>query len=173
MRRVGDCDQSPEYNIKMDLRNISNDRKWFQQREESLNGRIHKLTTITEIKIQVAIFRVVTPCSVAAGYIPRHEYTHCWGKTTERERERMKDTRNMEFGIPLSASRQDNSATCGVAHRVWLCIAHMHCAEETFVNNFWSDSRNCETLKKVKVKINLSLCLTKHHAMKTYWGVEL
>jgi hypothetical protein len=22
----------------------------------------------------------------------------------------------------------------------------------------------------VKVKVNLSLCLTKHHAMKTYWG---
>jgi len=25
---------------------------------------------------------------------------------------------------------------------------------------------------KVKVKVKLSLCLTKHHAMKTYWGVE-
>jgi hypothetical protein len=24
-----------------------------------------------------------------------------------------------------------------------------------------------------KVKVNLSLCLTKHHAMKTYWGVEV
>jgi hypothetical protein len=23
---------------------------------------------------------------------------------------------------------------------------------------------------KVKVKVKLSLCLTKHHAMKTYWG---
>jgi hypothetical protein len=23
-----------------------------------------------------------------------------------------------------------------------------------------------------KVKVNLFLCLTKHHAMKTYWGVE-
>jgi hypothetical protein len=22
-------------------------------------------------------------------------------------------------------------------------------------------------------KVNLSLCLTKHHAMKTYWGVEV
>jgi hypothetical protein len=22
----------------------------------------------------------------------------------------------------------------------------------------------------VKLKVNLSLCLTKHHAMKTYWG---
>jgi hypothetical protein len=22
-------------------------------------------------------------------------------------------------------------------------------------------------------KVKLSLCLTKHHAMKTYWGVEL
>jgi hypothetical protein len=26
---------------------------------------------------------------------------------------------------------------------------------------------------KVKVKIKLSLCLTKHHAMNTYWGVEV
>jgi len=26
---------------------------------------------------------------------------------------------------------------------------------------------------KVKVKVKLSLCLTKHHAVKTYWGVEL
>jgi hypothetical protein len=23
---------------------------------------------------------------------------------------------------------------------------------------------------KVNVKVKLSLCLTKHHAMKTYWG---
>jgi hypothetical protein len=23
---------------------------------------------------------------------------------------------------------------------------------------------------KVKVKVKLSLCLTKHHAMKAYWG---
>jgi len=28
-------------------------------------------------------------------------------------------------------------------------------------------------LKLIKVKIKLSLCLTKHHAMKTYWGVEV
>jgi hypothetical protein len=27
-------------------------------------------------------------------------------------------------------------------------------------------------LGKVKVKVKLSLCLTKHNAMKTYWGVE-
>jgi hypothetical protein len=26
---------------------------------------------------------------------------------------------------------------------------------------------------KVKVKVQLSLCLTKHHAMKTYLGVEV
>jgi hypothetical protein len=24
--------------------------------------------------------------------------------------------------------------------------------------------------RKVKVKVKLSLCLTKHHAMKAYWG---
>jgi hypothetical protein len=24
-----------------------------------------------------------------------------------------------------------------------------------------------------KVKVKLSLCLTKYHAMKTYWGVEV
>jgi len=28
-------------------------------------------------------------------------------------------------------------------------------------------------IKMVKVKVKLSLCLTKHHAMKTYWGVEV
>jgi hypothetical protein len=27
-----------------------------------------------------------------------------------------------------------------------------------------------ETLCRVKVKLKLSLCLTKHHAMKAYWG---
>jgi hypothetical protein len=26
---------------------------------------------------------------------------------------------------------------------------------------------------KVEVKLKLSLCLTKHHAMKTYWGEEV
>jgi hypothetical protein len=26
---------------------------------------------------------------------------------------------------------------------------------------------------KGKVNVKLSLCLTKHHAMKTYWGVEV
>jgi hypothetical protein len=25
----------------------------------------------------------------------------------------------------------------------------------------------------VKVKVKFSLCLTKHHAMKAYWGVEV
>jgi hypothetical protein len=25
----------------------------------------------------------------------------------------------------------------------------------------------------VKVKVKMSLCLTKHHTMKTYWGVEM
>jgi hypothetical protein len=24
-----------------------------------------------------------------------------------------------------------------------------------------------------KVKVNLSLCLTEHHSMKAYWGVEV
>jgi hypothetical protein len=27
-----------------------------------------------------------------------------------------------------------------------------------------------KAMVKVKVKVKLSLCLTKHHAMKTYWG---
>jgi hypothetical protein len=27
--------------------------------------------------------------------------------------------------------------------------------------------------KALQVKIKMSLCLTKHHAMKTYWGVEV
>jgi hypothetical protein len=26
---------------------------------------------------------------------------------------------------------------------------------------------------EVKVKVLLSLCLTKHHAMRAYWGVEV
>jgi len=25
----------------------------------------------------------------------------------------------------------------------------------------------------IKVKVKLSLCLTKHHAIKMYWGVEV
>jgi hypothetical protein len=28
-------------------------------------------------------------------------------------------------------------------------------------------------MEKVNIKVKLSLCLTKHHAMKTYWGVEV
>jgi len=28
----------------------------------------------------------------------------------------------------------------------------------------------CGFLETVKVKVKLSLCLTKHHAMKMYWG---
>jgi hypothetical protein len=27
--------------------------------------------------------------------------------------------------------------------------------------------------EKSEVEVKLSLCLTKHHAMKTYWGVEV
>jgi hypothetical protein len=26
---------------------------------------------------------------------------------------------------------------------------------------------------RIRIKVKLSLCLTKHHAMKTYWGVEV
>jgi hypothetical protein len=33
--------------------------------------------------------------------------------------------------------------------------------------------QKCKWKVKVKVKVKLSLCLTKHHAMKTYWGVEV
>jgi hypothetical protein len=33
--------------------------------------------------------------------------------------------------------------------------------------------RFCGLKREVKVKVNLPLCLTKHHAMKTYWGVEV
>jgi hypothetical protein len=29
------------------------------------------------------------------------------------------------------------------------------------------------TVFQVKVKVKLSLCLTKHHAMKKYWEVEV
>jgi hypothetical protein len=33
------------------------------------------------------------------------------------------------------------------------------------------DTENCvDASVKAKVKVKLSLCLTKHHAMKTYWG---
>jgi hypothetical protein len=49
-----------------------------------------------------------------------------------------------------------------------------------YSENFWSpgNERGLEnSIKhkhkvKVKVKVKLSLCLTKHHAMKTYWGIE-
>jgi hypothetical protein len=36
-----------------------------------------------------------------------------------------------------------------------------------FTKYYWGETR------KVKKKVKLSLCLTKHHAMKTYWGVEV
>jgi hypothetical protein len=31
----------------------------------------------------------------------------------------------------------------------------------------------CGDVEKLKVKVKLSLCVTKHHAMKTYWGSGL
>jgi hypothetical protein len=31
----------------------------------------------------------------------------------------------------------------------------------------------CSLASKVKVKVNLSLCLTKHQNMKAYWGVDV
>jgi hypothetical protein len=34
------------------------------------------------------------------------------------------------------------------------------------------NSTDCKLIKG-KVKVNLSLCLTKHHAVKTYWEVEV
>jgi hypothetical protein len=30
-----------------------------------------------------------------------------------------------------------------------------------------------EQCNELRSKVKLSLCLTKHHAMKTYWGVEI
>jgi hypothetical protein len=30
-----------------------------------------------------------------------------------------------------------------------------------------------QDIQQLKVKVKVSLCLTKHHAMKTYWGVEV
>jgi hypothetical protein len=43
----------------------------------------------------------------------------------------------------------------------------------------WADSAKGEeaairfVITEHKVKVKLSPCLTKHHAMKTYWGVEV
>jgi len=34
-------------------------------------------------------------------------------------------------------------------------------------------SVNLCRLVQVKVKVKLSLCVTKHHAMKAYWGMEV
>jgi hypothetical protein len=35
----------------------------------------------------------------------------------------------------------------------------------------WSENQKGKNhLGEYKVKVKLSLCLTKHHAMKTYWG---
>jgi hypothetical protein len=47
--------------------------------------------------------------------------------------------------------------------------------DEKYIQNFRLKSQREETTMevKVKVKVKLSLCLTKHHAMKTYCGVEV
>jgi hypothetical protein len=45
-----------------------------------------------------------------------------------------------------------------------------------FLYPFVSISRFHSHIKLIKIKgrkIKLSLCLTKHHAMKAYWGVEV
>jgi hypothetical protein len=42
------------------------------------------------------------------------------------------------------------------------------------VRNAWTSACHFECMKdEGKGKVNLSLCLTKHHAMKTYCGVEV
>jgi hypothetical protein len=33
--------------------------------------------------------------------------------------------------------------------------------------------KNERMIRNVKVNVKLSLCLTKHYAMKTYWGIEV
>jgi hypothetical protein len=38
---------------------------------------------------------------------------------------------------------------------------------------FFSNSRWRNAAADSKVKVKLSLCLTDHHAMKAYWGVEV
>jgi hypothetical protein len=47
----------------------------------------------------------------------------------------------------------------------------------THVNLLWIFAKlNAGPLTERKVrygKVKLSLCLTKHHSMKTYWGVEV
>jgi hypothetical protein len=43
-----------------------------------------------------------------------------------------------------------------------------------FINFIWNCVRNNLYIRKVKVKVKLSLCfLTKHNAMKAYWGVKV
>jgi hypothetical protein len=37
----------------------------------------------------------------------------------------------------------------------------------------WRKRPRVMEIKTVSGKVKLSLCLTKHHAMKTYWGVEV
>jgi hypothetical protein len=51
------------------------------------------------------------------------------------------------------------------------------------VEKFHSESRSCESTNErlcsvpayqiLLLKVKSSLCLTKHHAMKTYWEVEV
>jgi len=36
-----------------------------------------------------------------------------------------------------------------------------------------SDNNTTYRYPYVKVKVKFSLCLTKHHPTKTYWGVEV
>jgi hypothetical protein len=43
----------------------------------------------------------------------------------------------------------------------WRCDTGISLEEKTGIN----------TGLKVKVKVKLSLCLTKHHVMKTHWGI--
>jgi hypothetical protein len=48
-------------------------------------------------------------------------------------------------------------------------------ASETLVYNHQTTRRNYPENHdlKITVKVKLSLCLTKHHTIKTYWGVEV
>jgi hypothetical protein len=44
--------------------------------------------------------------------------------------------------------------------------------QTTFIHHILEKKWEYNFTVNIKVKVKLSLCLTKHHAMKAYWGSE-
>jgi hypothetical protein len=74
--------------------------------------------------------------------------------------------------ISMYYCKYESSFPTRTAQANWISLGMVYLKRgQIWQNRWWK--LNLGFSGKVKVKIKLSLCLTTHHAMKTYWGVEV